>query len=66
MQAAKAALHVSLEKSEFITNVTGASKKMILEIGKINKSLEKFESNLTEKTAFPVRINKVELAHRLT
>ena len=63
---------MSLEKTEFFTNIKEAKREMLLEQGNIKRT-EKFkylgewiEPNLSERASLSMRVNKLELAYRLT
>ncbi|KAJ8882277.1 hypothetical protein PR048_018765 [Dryococelus australis] len=72
MQAAKAGLQISFEKTHFITSIKSATKKLVVNQGKI-RQVEKFkylgkwiEPNICGKEAFVSRIKKLEMAYHLT
>ncbi|KAJ8887737.1 hypothetical protein PR048_013955 [Dryococelus australis] len=72
MQAAKAGLQITFEKTHFITNIKSAPKKLVVNQGK-TKQVEKFKylgewvrPNICEKEAFMSRIKKMEMANHLT
>lgn len=71
-QATKAGLHISFEKTQFITNIKEAPRQLEVNGGRI-KHVEKFkylgewiEPNLSEREAFTSRLNKIETAYHLT
>lgn len=72
IQAAKAGLQISFEKTKFLTNIKQAPRELTVGQDKI-KRVDKFKylgelitPNLSEKEAFTIRMNKMETAYHLT
>lgn len=71
-QAAKVGLQVSLEKTQYFTNISDSPCELYLAQGEIKKTNkfkylgEWLEQDLSERTALSSRVNKLELAYQLT